>query len=151
MAPLEFRPMLAGDAVLLSLQPSQHFEFGLEHKSYTLEEGAELADNGMAWTAHRGSTIVAIAGFRELFKPGSGHAVAWASLSDDMGADHLRITRFARRQVRAGWFRRIEAIVDASNQRAVAWAKVVGLNQALELRGYGPEGKTHILFERVIL
>jgi hypothetical protein len=95
-APLEFRPMLAGDAVLLELQPSQHYELGRYHAAYTLEEGEELAENGDAWTAHRGSRIVTIAGFRELFP---GHAVVWASHSAELGADHLAITRFAREQI----------------------------------------------------
>lgn len=146
MRPLEIRPMLAGDAVLLELQPSQHFELGIEHKRFTLEEGADLADNGLAWTAHRGSTIVAIAGFRKLFP---GHAIAWAALSEDLGRDHLPISRFARQQVASAPFRRIEAIVDTDNDRACAWASLVGLEPAHTLRNYGPEGRTHILFERI--
>lgn len=145
---LQFRPMLPGDAVLLELQPSQHFELGIEHKAYTLEEGEDLAQSP-SWTAYRGSRIVAIAGFKELFGKGSGHAVAWASLAADVGADHLAVTRFAREQIVASPIRRLEAIVDAADRRAIAWAKLVGLTAAHELRGYGPEGKTHILFERV--
>jgi hypothetical protein len=145
---LEFRPMLAGDAVLLRMHPSQHFEFGLDHRRYTLEEGEDLADHGDAWTAHRGSRIVAIAGFRELFP---GHAVAWASLAEDVGRDHLAVTRFARHQLENTRFRRLEAVVDAANGRAVAWAKLLGLEAAHELRAYGPKGETHILFERVTL
>jgi hypothetical protein len=114
-APLEFRSMLAGDAVLLELQPSQHYELGRYHAAYTLEEGEELAENGDAWTAHRGSRIVTIAGFRELFP---GHAVVWASHSAELGADHLAITRFARWQIENSRFRRLEAIVDAADDRA---------------------------------
>jgi hypothetical protein len=144
--PLEFRPMLAGDAMLLSLQPSQQFELGLEHKSYSLEEGEDLAENGLAWTAYRGATIVTIAGFREIFP---GHAIVWAALSDRIGADHLAITRFARQQIANAPYRRLEAIVDADNTRAVAWAKLVGLELAHVLRCYGREGKTHFLFERI--
>jgi hypothetical protein len=146
MSGLEFRPMLAGDAVLLELQPSQHHELGRYHAAYSLEEGEELAENGDAWTAHRGSTIVTIAGFRELFP---GHAVVWASLSADVGRDHLPITRFARKQIANSRFRRLEAIVEAGDDRAVAWAKLVGLNPVHLLRGYGPEGHDHILFERI--
>jgi hypothetical protein len=145
-APLEFRSMLAGDAVLLELQPSQRYELGRYHSRYTIEEGAELADNGDAWTAHRGSTIVTIAGFRELFP---GHAVVWASLSADVGRDHLAITRFARGQIENSRFRRLEAIVDAADQKAVAWATIVGLEPVHTLRGYGAEGTDHILFERI--
>jgi hypothetical protein len=145
-APLEFRPMLAGDAVLLELQPRQHYELGRYHSTYTLEEGADLADNGDAWTAYRGSTIVTIAGFRELFP---GHAVVWASLSADVGHDHLAITRFARWQIANSRFRRLEAIVDAGDKRAVTWAQLVGLTPVHTLRGYGAEGTDHILFERI--
>jgi hypothetical protein len=146
MSELEFRPMLAGDAVLLAMQPSQYFELGMDHKAFTMEEGHDLADNGLAWTAHRGSTIVTIAGFRELFP---GHALAWAALSNDVGADHLAITRFAREQVEAAPYRRLEAIVDAGNDRAMRWAALIGLEEAHRLRAYGPEGKDHVLFERI--
>lgn len=143
---LEFRAMLAGDAVLLELQPSQHYELGRYHAAYTLEEGEELAENGDAWTAHRGSRIVTIAGFRELFP---GHAVVWASHSAELGGDHLAITRFARWQIEHSRFRRLEAIVDAADDRAVTWAKLVGLTPVHTLRGYGPVGADHILFERI--
>ena len=147
-APLEFRPMLAGDAVLLDLQPSQHYELGLYHPAYTLEEGEELAENGDAWTAHRGSRIITIAGFRDLFGNGR-HAVVWASHATDLGRDYLPITRFARQQIAESRFQRLEAIVDAADERALTWANLVGLTAVHALRGYGPQGKDHILFERV--
>jgi hypothetical protein len=146
MSSLEFRRMLAGDAVLLELQPSQYYELGRYHSAYTLEEGEELAEGGDAWTAHRGVEIVTIAGFRQLFP---GHAVVWASLSAALGRDHLAITRFARWQIENSRFRRLEAIVDAADDRAVTWAKLVGLNPVHLLRGYGAEGRDHVLFERI--
>jgi hypothetical protein len=146
--PLEFRPMLGGDAVLLDLQPSQHRELGLYHPFYTLEEGLELADNGDAWTACRGLRIITIAGFRDLFGNGQ-HAVVWASHSTDLGRDYLPITRFAREQIRNSRFKRLEAIVDAADDRAIAWANLVGLTAVHVLRGYGPQSKDHILFERI--
>jgi hypothetical protein len=145
---LEFRSMLAGDAVLLDLQPSQHYELGLYHPVYTLEEGEELADNGDAWTAHRGSRILTIAGFRDLFGNGQ-HAVVWASHAADLGRDYLPITRFAREKIARSRFRRLEAIVDAADERAIAWANLVGLKPVHLLRGYGPQGTDHVLFERV--
>lgn len=143
---LRFRDMLPGDAVLLSLQPSQHFELGLDHQAYTMEEGEDLVENGLSWTAYRGARIVTIAGFREIFP---GHAIAWAALSDRIGEDHLAITRFARWQIVNAPYRRLEAIVAASNARAIAWAKLVGLEAVHELRAYGRDGTTHILFERI--
>jgi hypothetical protein len=147
-AELEFRPMLAGDAVLLDLQPSQHHELGLYHPAYSLEEGEELAENGDAWTACRGSRIITIAGFRDLFGNGR-HAVVWASHARDLGRDYLPITRFARKQIAESRFARLEAIVDAADERALTWAGLVGLTAVHALRGYGPQGKDHILFERV--
>lgn len=146
MSALEFRPMLAGDAVLLAMQPSQHFELGLEAPRFTMEQGADLADNGHAWTAHRGSRIVTVAGFRQLFP---GHAVVWAALAADVGADHLAITRFARWQIANAPYRRLEAIVDAGNTRARTWAELVGLKPVHRLRAYGAAGTDHILFEKV--
>ena len=147
-APLQFRPLIAGDAVLLSLQPSQHFEFGIEHSRYSMDEGELLETCGPAWTACRGSRIVGIAGFRELFP---GHAQLWAGLSDGMGADHLACTRFARREIEASPYHRIEALVEADNARAVKWAKLVGLEPGPVLRGYGAARRDHILFEKVRL
>jgi hypothetical protein len=146
--PLRFRPMLAGDAVLLDMQPAQQLELGIEHPCYTLDEGEELAAHE-AWTAYRGSRIVGIAGFKEMFCEGSGHALAWATLSAEIGADHLAITRFARFQLEHAPYHRIEAIVDADNRRAVKWATLVGLHAAHVLGKYGPQAKPHILFERV--
>lgn len=148
MSALGFRPLIAGDAVLLSMQPSQHFEFGIEHRGFSMEEGEALAESGPAWTAYRGSRIVGIAGFRELFP---GHASVWAALSDDMGADHLACTRFARWEIEHAPYHRIDALVDAGNVRAMRWAELVGLEPAHVLQGYGAAARPHILFERVRL
>lgn len=142
--PLRFRDMLPGDAVLLELQPGQHFELGIEHARYTMDEGEWLVDQGPAWTAIRGERIVGIAGFQE-----AGHAVAWASLSAGIGADHLAITRFVRRTIAEAPYRRIEAVVDRDNLRAAKWARLVGLEPAHILRCFGRGCKDHILFERV--
>lgn len=146
MSGLEFRPMLAGDAVLIDIQPSQRYELGLFTPSLSMAEGEDLADNGLAWTAHRGTSIVTIAGFRELFP---GHAYVWAVLAAGIGRDHLAVTRFAREKIAAAPYRRLEAIVDCENEAAVEWAKLVGLAPVHVLHGYGPEGKPHILFEKV--
>lgn len=148
MNSLEIRPMIAGDALLLDLQPSQYLEFGIEHREFTFAEAEELADGGEAWTAHRGSRILGIAGFRQVF---AGQAVLWAALSSEIGADHLACTRFARQRIEAAPYRRLEAIVEAGNERAIAWARLVGLEPAHVLHGYGNAGTPHILFEKVRL
>lgn len=143
-APLRFRPMLPGDAVLLEMQPGQHFELGIEHSRYTMDEGEWLVDQGPAWAATRGSRIVGIAGFQDC-----GHAVAWASLSAAIGADHVAITRFVRRTIADAPYRRIEAVVAGDNERAIKWARMVGLEPAHLLRGFGRAETDHVLFERV--
>lgn len=146
MNELEIRPMLPGDAVLLKMQPSQHFEFGVEHRQFTFEEGEQLAFGGVAWTACRGIEIIGIAGFRECYP---GHATLWAALSAKIGPDHLACTRFARREIEASPYRRLEAVVELDNERACAWAKLVGLVPVHVMHGYGAAGRPHVLFERV--
>lgn len=150
--PLEFRPMLAGDALLLELQDSQRFELGFHHQHFTIETGRDLAysEGSIAWTAHRGTTVVAIAGLRQVMK---GQAIAWAALSGAVGTDHLAITRktvaVIAEAIADGTYHRIEAIVEADNERAITWAMRVGLEHGYVLRAYGPEAKPHILFEKV--
>lgn len=143
---VQFRPMLAADAVLLELKPSQHRELGLDEPVFTFEKAADLADNGLAWTAHEGSRILCCSGFRQLYE---GHAIAWAAFALDLGRAGIAITRFAKRQLAAAPFRRIEAIVEAGNDIAVEWATRIGLQPVHVLRRYGANDETHILFERV--
>ena len=147
---LEFRPMLAGDALLLELQDSQHFELGLFHSHFTFEQGEQLADNGLAWAAVRGTRIVAIAGFLETYK---GQAVAWAALSGQVGADHLAITRYARMRIaeviERKTYHRIECLIEADNEAAMTWAMCIGLELGYRMRAYGAEATDHFLFEKV--
>lgn len=143
-----FRPMLAGDAMLLEMQPSQHFELGLEEPIFTRERAHDLADNGLAWTAHDGARILCCAGFRQLY---TGHAIAWAAFVDpsELGRAAVSISRYAARRVADAPYRRIEAIVEADNERAMEWSARIGLEPVHLLRKYGAEGKDHMLFERV--
>lgn len=144
----QFRPMLAGDALLLEIQASQHFELGLDESTFTRERAEDLANNGLAWTAHDGARILCCAGFREIYR---GHAVAWAAFVDpaELGRAGVSISRFARRRVADAPYRRIEALVEADNERAVDWSHRIGLVPGYLLRSYGNEGRDHILFERV--
>lgn len=144
--PLQFRPMRPEDAPALSMQENQFFEMGIEHKKFTIEEGEDLAAHGEAWTAHRGDRILTIGGFREVYP---GRAVAWAALSDELYSDGGRISRFSRERIEAAPYRRIEAIVDAENEMACRWARVIGLTPVHVLRAYGLNGEPAVLFERV--
>lgn len=148
-----FRPMRAGDAPALELQASQQFELGLDEPILTAERGADLTEHGVAWTALRGEEILCCSGFREIYR---GHAVAWAAFTDPGVIGTIaggRITIFARHtletQLARGRFHRIEAIIEADNERAITWSRRIGLEPAALLRKYGPEARDHILFERI--
>ncbi|MEA3053560.1 MAG: hypothetical protein QOG72_2463 [Sphingomonadales bacterium] len=151
--PVTFRPMCAGDVVQLALQPSQHVCLGVTRAVHSIEEGEELVAGGPAWTAVGGDgRILCCAGFTLLWPANGltgGHAVAWALLAADLGAAQLAITRFARRRIEESRFDRIEAIVRAGIVAEPKWARLVGLRRRALLRKWGPEGKTHLLFERV--
>lgn len=145
---IQIRPMLAADAVLLELQPSQHFEAGLYEPILTIERGRDLAENGIAWTVHEGSKILGCGGFRRIFE---GHFVAWAAFSGDVpgGQGGITITRHAQRMVKQYPFRRLEAIVEKDNMRAIEWCIRIGLEPVHILLNYGEDAKTHVLFERL--
>jgi hypothetical protein len=145
---VEFRPFLAGDLVQLALQPSQRLELGVD-QPLSMEYGRDLAANGPSWTAYQRGRILCCAGFRETFAP--VQAVAWAMLAEGIGGAHLAITRFARLQIAEAPYRRLEAIVEAKNGRAVAWAQMVGLQINTMLECFGANSEPHILFERVKL
>lgn len=152
---VSFRGMLAGDVVQLALQPSQHVFLGVHRPVHSIEEGREMVAMGPAWTAvGSDGRILCCAGFGELFAPGpatGGHAVAWALLAAGLGPAHLAITRFARRQFAESPYSRIEAIVQAGpdHEKEGAWARRVGMKFAAWLPKWGPEGKLHVLYERI--
>lgn len=153
MTGVTFRAMCAGDVVRLELQPSQHDYLGMTRPAHGLEDGEELVGGGPAWTAVAADgRILCCAGFRYLWPPTNmftGHAVAWALLARDLGPDHLAVTLFARRQIEESPIGRIEAIVRAGVSAEPVWARLVGLRRRALLRKWGPEGKTHLLFERI--
>lgn len=153
MGGVTFRPMLAGDVVQLVLQPSQHICLGVTRAVHSIEDGEELVAGGPAWTATGGDgRVLCCAGFTELWpatERTGGHAVAWALLAAGLGAAHVAITRFARERIAESPYSRIEAIVRADVSAEPAWARQVGLRRRALLRKWGPEGKMHLLFERV--
>jgi hypothetical protein len=144
--PLEFRPMLAGDAMLLSLQPSQQFELGLDHKSYSLEEGEDLAENGLAWTAYRGARSSRSPASARSFPatrscgprcPTGSAPIIWRSPALPAGRSPTRPIAGSRR---------LSTPTTRARSPGRSWS---GSRLVHELRGYGREGKTHILFERI--
>jgi hypothetical protein len=150
---VRIREFLAGDVVQLVLQPSQHRFLGVTRPVHSIEDGFELEAGGPAWTAIApDGRILACYGFTYLWQPtelAGGHAVAWALLAEDLGRAHVAITRFARDTIAASPIDRIEAIVRADVAADCRWAEMVGFNLVATLRNWGPEGKTHLLFERI--
>jgi len=147
-AAVTFRQFLAGDVVQLALQPSQHVHLGVTRPVQSFEDGEELAEGGPAWTAiGAGGRILCCAGFKELWP--DRHAVAWALLAGGLGAAHLAITRFARDRIAESRLARIEAIVRADVAAERCWARLVGLSLRAELPAWGPEGASHLLFDRI--
>lgn len=147
-----FRPFLAGDIVQLALQPSQHVTLGMTRPVHGLEDGIDLAASGPAWTAIGGGRILCCAGFQFLWPPREGfggHAVAWAMLACGLGGAHLAITRFARGRIEDSSIPRIEAVVRADVSAECKWARLVGLNFRAQLLRWGPDGETHLLFDRI--
>jgi hypothetical protein len=152
-AAVTFRAMIAEDVVELALQPSQHVCLGVTRAVHSIEDGEELVEGGPAWTAvARDGRILCCAGFRILWAANEatgGHGVAWALLAADLGPAQVAITRFARARIAESPLDRIEAIVRAGVVAEPQWARLVGLRRRALLRKWGPEGKTHLLFERV--
>jgi hypothetical protein len=150
---VSFRPFLAGDVVQLALQPSQHVTLGISKPVHTVEDGRELEALGPAWTAvDEEGRILACYGFGYQWPPSEktgGHALAWAMLAEGLGAAHVAITRFARRTLETSPIERIEAIVRAGVEAEWRWAEMVGFTRVAELRCWGPEAETHLLYERV--
>jgi hypothetical protein len=145
---VRFRDFLAGDVVQLALQPSQHVCLGVTRAVHSIDDGLELAAGGPAWTAISvQGRILCCAGFRELWE--GRHAVAWALLASELGAAQLAITRFARQRIAESPFARIEAIVRKAMKAECDWARLVGLDFRCELPKWGPDGETHLLFDRV--
>lgn len=147
------RSFLAGDIVQLALQPSQHLTLGMLKAVHSIEDGRAIEASGPAWTAiGADGRILCCYGFAWMFPPADGfggHALAWAMLAGDVGSAHVAITRFARETIVASPIDRIEAIVRDDAPPECRWAEMVGLERIAVLRSWGPEGKTHRLYERI--
>jgi hypothetical protein len=148
-----FRDFEAFDVVELKLQPSQHVTLGFAKPVHSIEDGRELEALGPAWTAIAGDgRVLACFGFGYQWPPSDktgGHALAWAMLGEGLGAAHVAITRFARRTLETSPIERVEAIVRAAVEAECRWAELVGFTRVAELRAWGPERETHLLYERV--
>ena len=139
--------MLAGDLVQLGIQASQVAEIEAFGSSNIIDKGRQLAERGDAWTASYGGRVVACGGFLEQH---AHEAVAWVAIAAEIcPAASFSVVRFARRQVAGCWYKRLEALVDADNDRAVAFVKAIGFEVIAVLRHKGAVGNTQLFCERV--
>lgn len=149
-----FRELLVGDVLRIFVQPSQHLCLGVNRPVLTLEDAMEIASGGPAWTAVDGfGKVLTIGGFKELWPANPpktmGHAIAWAVLAPELGAAHLAITTFAKRQIEAAPYSRLEAIVRMGVPPEYRWARMLGFGNPRVFRKWGPDGEPHMVLERI--
>jgi hypothetical protein len=149
-----FRDFLPGDAIHICLQTSQHICLGVNRPVLNIEDGLDMLLGGPAWTAiGRGGRILCCGGFKLLWPPNppltGGHAVAWAILAANLGAGHVAITRFARDRIAEAPYSRIECITRMDVPSEFLWARLLGFGNGRVLRKWGPEGRPHMLLERI--
>jgi hypothetical protein len=174
-AALRFVPMEARHGVEIRRQPSQAMQLGLR-ADMSVEDAEALASGREAWAALEGDgaaeRIVACFGIIDTFPDAQG--ALWATLSDQVGAHHLAITRFCHARLALVDLPRVEAIVECADAEPVLarfpdldagellavlceaptpsmrWAASAGLKPSAVLRKYGAASETHMLFERIL-
>jgi hypothetical protein len=161
-----FARLSADDLFSIKVQPSQRLVLGIDPVG-DRDHAEILADQPVAWTAWRGETILACFGIAEVFA--GAHGVAWSMLAEGIGASHLAVTRFARKQLDECGLRRVELIArgsaaqrgyeDAKSEWQLdwqrksptpeyRWAVALGFEPMHVLRHYGAADETCVLFER---
>lgn len=154
-------------------QPSQRMQLGIPIEAIDPAEVEELASQQTTAAFLRDGVPIGVMGVAETF-PGT-QGVAWAIFAPGLGADHLAMTREARRRLDRSPLVRIEAVVPcASIERfmreipdatpaeqlrvvteprfrtpEIRWAMALGFQPAHVLRKFGAAAETHLLLERI--
>lgn len=154
-------------------QPSQRVQLGIPIETISAGEAEDLADQQTTAAFLRDGVPIGVMGVAETF-PGTA-GVAWAIFAPGLGADHLAMTREARRRLDRSPLARIEAVAPCAEIerflvlvpeatpteriRAVTyprfrtpeirWAMALGFEPAHVLRKYGAAAETHLLLERI--
>ncbi|GGD73877.1 hypothetical protein GCM10010990_24380 [Croceicoccus mobilis] len=170
---LEVVDLCADHVREIAAQPSQAMQLGVPIARISDDEAEDLASQQTTAAFLRDGRVIGVMGVAETF-PGT-HGVAWAIFAEGLGADHLAITREARRRLDTSPLARIEAIapaadaeplmallpdIDASVLTAalsspqaltpeIRWAMMMGFQPVHVLRKYGMGCETHMLLERI--
>jgi len=151
--PLDVLPFEAPHAEALRLRPEAAFVLGrLAAQADGIAQLARgYAAAGPAWTLMAADGPVACGG-AVLFWPGVGELWCWLGREAD-GWD-VSLARAARRRVDALFqghgLRRAQAHVRADDERAMRFARFLGLGLEGRCPGYGPDGAEHHLYGRVV-
>ena len=134
-------PFAPDDLRLLALQPQQADFYS---QCCNAEYAEALAQSGPAWTAWRGTRVVACGGIQTLW-PGRG--CAWLLLAADVGAAMVLLLRYMRRVLLSGQYRRVEAAAACGFAEGARMLQLLGFKR--EVAGaayYMPDGKSADLY-----
>lgn len=126
------------------VQGAQINEVSLVPQSY----GMLPQPNGPAVSAFDGDRILICGGIAKITNT---NGVCWALLSEEAGK-HMHSLHFAvKRFITLQPWRRLEASVEKNFSAGCRWVQLLGFEMEGEMRGYGPNGETHLRYARVSL
>ena len=109
-----------------------------------------LHDNARTWTEDDGR-IVAIVGVAPMWK---GVGTVWTMLSDEARERGVALTRGVLRFIlmlyRERGYWRLQATTVRRDEPARLWILQLGFGYEGTMVGYGPDGKTHDMYSRVL-
>lgn len=100
-----------------------------------------LAMKGPAWMGHWNGRVIGCAGLAEIYGDGSTRAAAWMVLKPMPVAAVVALAREIRRRLASLPYRRIEADIEAGNDKARRWAELLGFRiETKQKLGFFPNG-----------
>ena len=99
---------------------------------------------GPCVTAFNGDRVILCGGI--VTTPECWIGQAWAVLSKDAGKHMIWINRAVKRFMEMQDLKRIEATVDEGFFAGCRWARILGFEYEGPMRGFGPNGETHLRF-----
>jgi hypothetical protein len=114
---------------------------------FTAEYWQALKASGPAFSGEVGGRIVACAGIATQF---TGMGTMWAAVAVDAKPSFVRLHKCALRLLQSMQLRRIEATAEADFGPACRWLELLGFRSEGLMRAYGPDGRDHIRYARVL-